>query len=92
MGRRKKKLAHEESMKKMGITTDRVVNTFSASDGETRTVWETVRGVWQSRNSSEQASRRERVNVAAGRMRPEPQREFLEFHRENVFLKREHNC
>jgi hypothetical protein len=50
MGRRKKKLAHEESMKKMGIITDRVVNVGSFA---------------------------------------EPQRGFLEFHRDSVFLKRE---
>jgi predicted restriction endonuclease len=55
-------VAHDESMNKMGIITDRIVNDFSVSDGE---------------------------KVAAGRMRTEPQREFLEFHRDNVFLKRE---
>jgi hypothetical protein len=49
----------------MGFITERVVNTFSASDGD---------------------------KVAEGRMRAEPQREFLEFHRDNVFLKREVNA
>jgi hypothetical protein len=43
-------MAHEESMKKMGIITNRVVNVGSFA---------------------------------------EPQKEFLEFHRANVFLKRE---
>lgn len=55
-------------MKKMGIITDRVVNAFSASDGE--------KVVPSTRN----------------RMRTEPQGEFLEFHRANVFLKREVNA
>jgi hypothetical protein len=51
---------------------------FSASDGETRTVWETARGVRRSRNPAGQASGNERVNVAQpdeGRLGKTMQRE-----------------